>query len=214
MTASPTSHHSQVMCGLTLRQCSPASHAITRASTALESLTMNFRPVLVIKTVRINSDSTFRHRTVPLLNGFVIAAPDACSCFGKLLHMVLGQALQLHIAPSPAAGVNTIELKRTAQATLRMVTYFFTLELPSCCKRSTSRKAGRQSFSFSTTCFCQGFRSARRAQPATFSSAVRNWSFQGRSALASAPSARRGSAYPSIWMALSTSCWSMAMPGR
>ena len=45
---------------------------------------------------------------------------------GKLLHMVLGQVLQLHIAPSPAAGaVKTIELKRTAQATLRMVTYFF-----------------------------------------------------------------------------------------
>lgn len=81
---------------------------------------MNFRPVLVIKTVRINSDSTFRHRTVPLLNGFVIAAPDACSCFGKLLHMVLGQVLQLHIAPSPAAGaVNTVELKRVAHAPVR-----------------------------------------------------------------------------------------------
>ena len=58
MTASPTSHYSRVLCGLTLRQCPPASHAITLASTALKSLTMGFRPVLGIKAVQINSDST------------------------------------------------------------------------------------------------------------------------------------------------------------
>ena len=34
-----------------------------------------------------------RHRTVPLLNSFVIAAPDTLSGLGKLLHMVLGQVL-------------------------------------------------------------------------------------------------------------------------
>ena len=60
------------------------------------------------------------HRTVPLLNSFVIAVPHTFSGFSKLLHVVLGQVLQLHIASGPAPGaVGSIELDRAAHTPVR-----------------------------------------------------------------------------------------------
>ena len=61
-----------------------------------------------------------RHGAIPLLNGIVIAAPDTRSCFSQLLHVVLGQVLQLHIASSPASGaIGPIELERAAHTPVR-----------------------------------------------------------------------------------------------
>ena len=52
-------------------------------------------------------------------NSFIIAAPDAFSGLGKFLHVVLGQVLQLHIAPSPATGaIGPVELERTAHTSV------------------------------------------------------------------------------------------------
>ena len=60
------------------------------------------------------------HGAIPSLNGIVIAAPDTRSCFSQLLHVVLGQVLQLHVAPSPATGaVGPVELERAAHTPVR-----------------------------------------------------------------------------------------------
>ena len=61
-----------------------------------------------------------RHGAIPSLNGIVIAVPHTFSGFSQLLHVVLGQVLQLHVAPSPAPGaVGPVELERAAHTPVR-----------------------------------------------------------------------------------------------
>ena len=67
-----------------------------------------------------------RHGAVPLLNSFVIAVLYTFSSLSQLLHVVLRQVLQLHVASSPATGtVGSIELERAAHTPVRTggVTY-------------------------------------------------------------------------------------------
>ena len=130
---------------------------------------------------------------------------------GKLLHMVLGQALQLHIAPSPAAGaVNTIELKRTAQATLRTVTYFLRWSYPAAVKEALPvNRVGNPSASL-LPAFAEVFgQHIVLSQPLFICCTELESSRQVSFCICSVSSARERI---SIWMALSTSCRSMAMP--